>query len=315
MRDACFKSTATSGTPNGPTYAPDHGVKPVLVTGATGTVGKEVVTALQALGREPRVATTNPAEAAPRFEAQGLAAGNVVKLEFGDPATYPAAFAGVEKVFLMRPPQIADIKNKMIPVLEVAQLQGVKHVVFMSLQGVEKNPVVPHRKVETYLKASGLTYTFLRPSFFMQNLSGIHATDVKTHGEIFVPAGRGRTSFVDARDIGAVAAKVLTERGYENKAYELTGAAALTYNEVAQIFSDVLGREVRYPNPSPLAFYRRMRSRGLERGFVLVMVALYTACRLGLAARVTGDTRDLLGREPRNVARFVEDYREAFVPG
>ena len=289
-------------------------MKPVLVTGATGTVGKEVVAALQSSGRKLRVATTNSAKTAPRFEAQGLTAGDVVKLEFGDSATYPAAFEGVEKMFLMRPPQITDIKNKMIPALELAQRQGVKHVVFMSLQGVEKNPVVPHRKVETYLKASGLTYTFLRPSFFMQNLSGIHATDVKTHGEIFVPAGHGRTSFIDARDIGAVAAKVLTEGGHENKAYELTGAAALTYNEVAQIFSDVLERDVLYPNPSPLAFYRRMRSRGLERGFVLVMVALYTACRLGLAARVTGDTRELLEREPTSVAQFVEDYREAFVP-
>ena len=290
-------------------------MKPVLVTGATGTVGKEVVAALRGLGRELRVATTNPAEAAPRFEKQGLAAGDVVKLEFGDPATYPAAFEGVEKVFLMRPPQITDIKKKMLPALEVARRQGVKRVVFMSLQGVEKNPIVPHRKVETYLKASGLAYTFLRPSFFMQNLSGIHATDVKTRGEIFVPAGHGRTSFIDARDIGAVAAKVLTEGGHESRAYELTGAAALTYSEVAQIFSDVLERDVRYPNPSPLAFYRRMRSRGLERGFILVMTALYTACRLGLAARVTDDTRDLLGREPISVAQFVEDYREAFVPG
>ena len=290
-------------------------MNPVLVTGATGTVGKEVFKELRALEREVRVATTNPAKAIPHFEKQGLAAGDVVKLEFGDPATYPAAFEGVEKMFLMRPPQITDIKNKMLPALEVAQRQGVKHVVFMSLQGVEKNPVVPHRKVETYLKTSGLTYTFFAPRrFFMQNLSGIHATDVKTHGEIFVPAGHGRTSFIDARDIGAVAAKVLTERGHENRAYELTGAAALTYDEVARIFSDVLERDIYYPNPNPLAFYRRMRSRGVKRGFILVMVALYTACRLGLAARVTDDTRELLGREPRSVAQFVEDYREAFVP-
>lgn len=117
----------------------------------------------------------------------------------------------------------------------------------------------------------------------------------------------------DARDIGAVAAK-LTEAGHENGAYELTGSAALTYSEVARIFSDVLERDIYHSNPTPFAFCRRVRSRGLEPGFVLVMVALYTVCRFGLAARVTNDTRELLGREPLAMARFAQDYREAFLP-
>ena len=240
-------------------------VKPILITGATGTVGKEVFAALHASGHELRVATTDPARAVPHFEARGLEASAVVRLEFGDPTTYAAAFEGVGKVFLMRPPQLTDIKGEMVPALEVAQRQGAEHIVFMSLQGAEKNPVVPHRKVETYLKDSGMTYTFLRPSFFMQNLSGIHAADIK-RGEVYVPAGRGRTSFIDARDIGAVAAKVLTEAGHEGRAYELTGAAALTYDEVARIFSEVLGREVRYPNPSPFAFYRQNALEGPGTG-------------------------------------------------
>lgn len=290
-------------------------MKSILITGATGTVGKEVFRALHASGHELRVATTNPDKAALHFGARGLTAKDVVRLEFGVDATYAAAFRGVDKVFLMRPPQLTDVKNKLIPALEVARSEGVTHVVFMSLQGAEKNPVVPHRKVETYLKTSGLTYTFLRPSFFMQNLSGIHAADVRARGEIFVPAGHGRTSFIDARDVGAVAARVLTEAGHDNKAYELTGAAALSYGEVARIFSEVLNQDVRYANPGLFAFYQRMRSRGLEPSFILVMTALYTVCRFGLAARVTPDTRELLGREPGGMAQFVEDYREAFLPG
>lgn len=288
--------------------------QPILITGATGTVGKEVFATLHASGHEVRVATTNQDRAVPHFEAQGLEAGAVVRLEYGDPTTYAAALGGVDKVFLIRSPQLTDVKNEMVPALEVARREGVQHIVFMSLQGAAKNPVVPHRKLETYLKASGMTYTFLRPSFFLQNLSGIHAADVR-RGEIFVPAGHGRTSFIDARDVGAVAAKVLTEAGHEGRAYELTGSAALTYSEVARIFSEVLNRDVHYPDPSPFAFYRRMRSRGLEPGFILVIVALYTACRFGLAARVTDDTRELLEREPIGAAQFVKDYREAFLPG
>ncbi len=212
----------------------------------------------------------------------------------------------------MRPPQLTKINREMLPALEVARAQGVRHVVFMSVQGAEKNPLVPHRRVEDYLKTSDFEVTILRPSFFMQNLSGVHAQDVREHDEIFVPAGHGRTNFIDARDVGAVAAKVLTEAGHDGKAYELTGSVALSYTEAAQIFSDVLGRRVSYTNPNPLTFYRRMRSRGLPRGYIFVRLALYSACRFGLAAGTTADTATLLGRGPLSLRQFVTDYQDGF---
>lgn len=284
----------------------------ILVTGATGTVGREVVRALQTLGQPVQVSSTDPDRAKQLLTARGLEVEGVVRLEFGDAKSYPDAFTGVEKVFLMRPPQTTAIKKEMLPALGAAKAQGVQQIVFMSLQGAEKNPVVPHRRIEDYLKTSGFAYTLLRPSFFMQNLAGVHAEDVRLHHEIFVPAGHGRTSFIDARDIGAVAAKVLTESGHNRRAYELTGSAALTYTEVAQLFSDVLGREISYANPKPWTFYRRMRSRGFARSYVLIMLALYSACRFGLAAKTTNDTRALLGREPISAAQFIADYRDVF---
>lgn len=279
----------------------------ILVTGATGTVGHEVVRALKTLGQPVRVSSTDPDRAKRLLAAKGLEVDDVVRLEFSNASTYTEAFTGVEKVFLMRPPQTTAVKKEMLPALEAAKAQGVRQIVFMSLQGAEKNPVVPHRRVEDYLKASEFDYTLLRPSFFMQNLAGVHAEDIRLHHEIFVPAARGRTSF-----IGAVAAKVLTESGHDRRAYELTGSAALTYTEVAHLFSEVLGREISYANPNPWAFYRRLRSRGLARGYVLIVLALYSACRFGLAARTTDDTRVLLGREPIGVAQFVADYRDVF---
>ena len=288
-------------------------MKPILVTGATGTVGKELVGYLIQAGHSVAAASTRPDAAANANQATKLLSSR--RLEFGKPDTYAAAFEGVQKMFLLRPPQTTNIARDMIPALEVAQQQGVRHIVFMSVQGVEKNPVVPHRKVEDYLRASAFEYTFLRPSFFMQNLSGIHAADIKERGEIYVPAGRGRTSFIDARDIAQIAVKMLSEPGHSGKAYELTGSAALSYSEVAKIFSDVLQKDIYYPNPNALAFYSHMRSRGLERSYILVMVALYTVCRFGLAAHVTSDTAELLGREPIGMAQFVEDYRESFLGG
>ena len=288
----------------------------ILVTGATGTVGREVLRALQGLGQPVRSASTDPGKAKKTLQAAGLHADDTVRLEFGDKSSYTAAFAGVDKVFLMRPPKLTKINREMLPALEVARAQGVRHVVFMSVQGAEKNPLVPHRRVEAYLKTSTFDVTILRPSFFMQNLSGVHAQDVREHDEIFVPAGHGRTNFIDARDVGTVAAKVLTEAGHSGKhsgkAYELTGSVALSYTEVAQIFSDVLGRRVSYTNPNPLTFYRRMRSRGLPRGYIFVMLALYSACRFGLAAGTTADTATLLGRNPIGLRQFVTDYQDSF---
>ncbi len=151
----------------------------------------------------------------------------------------------------------------------------------------------------------------MRASFFTQNLHEVHNELIRERGEILVPAGAGETSFVDARDVGAVAAHVLTTAGHENRVYKLTGPEALDYDEVAAVFSDVLGRKITYGDPSIPAFLRWARQRhGL--GFGLLMVGIYTTARVGLAARVTDDVRNLLGREPLSVREYVESYAAEF---
>ncbi len=275
-----------------------------VVTGATGNVGEFVVRGLLKRGARVRVAVRDPEKAEKRFGPDP----DYVRLEFGDEHTYREAFAGAQALFLIRPPQIADVAQKILPALGVARSAGVEHVVFLSLQGAERNRVVPHRRVEDDLKAQGPAWTLLRPSFFMQNLSTTHRRDIAERDEVFVPAGGGRTSFVDTRDIAAVAVKALTEPGHAFKAYELTGSEALSYFEVADILSKTLRRPVRYPNPSPWRFWRRMRDDGYPAGYVGVMLALYTVCRFGLAARVTPETARLLERAPLSFEQFARDY-------
>jgi uncharacterized protein YbjT (DUF2867 family) len=189
---------------------------------------------------------------------------------------------------------------------------GVEQVAYLSALGAEKNPLIPHHGIEKYIRDAGVAYTFPRASFFMQNLHEVHGRDVVEHDEVFVPAGDGTTSFVDARDVGEVGAVVLTEPGHRNVAYDLTGPTVLTYHEVAQVFIDVLDRSITYPNPSIWAFARRMRARGHPPGFVLLMIGIYTTARLGLAGRTTDDVATLLGRPPRDVRTYVEDYADRF---
>jgi uncharacterized protein YbjT (DUF2867 family) len=185
--------------------------------------------------------------------------------------------------------------------------------VFLSLLGAAKNPLVPHHKVEQYLLSAGVPWTFLQPSFFMQNLSTTHREDIRELGEILVPAGRGATSFIDVRDIAAVAARVLSEDGHANTAYPLTGAEALDYGAVARMLTEELGRPIAYRRPWAIRFIRHMRRRGLEWGYILVMVAIYTTARLGQAGLVTPDTGRLLGRRPIGMRQFIHDYRASWI--
>jgi uncharacterized protein YbjT (DUF2867 family) len=274
---------------------------PILVTGATGTVGRHVVRGLAEQDVSAAAATRRPASA----DDLPLPA---VRFDFEDPATYDA-FDGVDRLFLVRPPAIATVWDSIFPALDAAARAGVEHVVFLSLLGAEQNPVVPHRWIEWKLLRSGMDWTFLRPSFFMQNLATTHQAEIRDHDRIVVPAGQGRTSFVDARDVAAAGVRALTGLGPRNAAYALTGAEALTYGEVAALLSDVLGRPIRYANPSVLDFVRHARGQGHPWPFVLVMTGIYLTARLGLAGTVTDDLERLLGRPPTPVRTFIEDYR------
>lgn len=283
--------------------------EPILVTGATGNLGSEVVRLLVAQGQPVRAAVRDLRTVAP-----APAGVTYVPFDFMQPATYQAALADVRRLLLVRPPAIGDAKRFINPLIDAAQQAGVEHIVFLSLLGVEKNRVVPHAKIEQHLMASGMTWTMLRASFFMQNLSTTHRIDLQERSEIFLPAGNGATSFIDVRDIAAVAAKALTEPGHANQAYPLTGNEALTYSEVAQIFSQELDRPVVYRKPGILPFVLRMRHYGLGWDFIAVMVGIYTTARLGLADPITPDTQRLLGRAPITMRQFVADYRECWLP-
>jgi uncharacterized protein YbjT (DUF2867 family) len=237
-------------------------------------------------------------------------AGEVIEFDFTKPETWGRALTNADGIFLVRPP-IVD-KSKIGSFAEAANRVGVARIAYLSTLGAEKNFLIPHHWIENRITATDMEYTLLRASFFMQNLLEVHRRDIVEHDEIFVPAGSGKTSFVDARDLGEAAAVVLTESGHANRAYDLTGAEALDYGEVAAIFSDVLGRPITYPQPSLLAFATRMRRRGEPLGFIALMCGIYTTARLGLAGRVTDDSQRLLGRRPRRVRAFVEDYAEEF---
>jgi uncharacterized protein YbjT (DUF2867 family) len=281
----------------------------ILVIGALGNVGAEVVKGLLAKGRRVRAADIDVEKIKERFGDSVEA----IRFDFCDSNTYHAAFQGVEKLFLMRPPQITDVKRYMFPAIDAAKHGGVKQVVFLSLIGIEKLKVVPHYKLEGYLQRASLQTTFLRCSFFMQNLNTTHQQEIKERSEIFVPVGKARTSFIDVRDIGAVAAVALVEEGHTGKHYDLTGSERLDYWETAEVMSEVLGRRITYSNPNALHFFVEAIRRGRPFAQALVMLLLYTATRFGMAEAVTHEVERLTGRKPISFRQYVQDYRAMWI--
>ena len=271
-----------------------------LVTGAGGNVGREVCAELLRRGVPLRAAALDERAAA-------AVPGGVpwVPFDFARPETYAAALEGVDRVFLMRPPHMAKAAA-FDPFTAAMRAAGVRQVAFLSLLGVEKNPVVPHHAIEKRLRASGLGWTMVRPAFFMQNLTTTHLADLRA-GRIVVPAGNGRTSFIDVRDIGAVAALTLAEDGHVGKAYSITGGEALTYDECAALLSEASGRRIVYTRPSGREFARHMAAQGFPPDYVLVMRGIYLVCRLHLAGRITDELPRLLGRPAISFARFARD--------
>jgi len=277
--------------------------QPILITGATGNVGQEIIKILHGQQHPVRAAVVSDED------AKRVTAPVPCQLfDFTDPRTYPKTFASVKKMFLMRPPHISNIERDMKPAIDYAIQSGVEHIVFLSLVGAEKNKIVPHAKVEKILLDSPVDYTLLRCGFFMQNLSTTHRQDIQEHNDIFVPAGKGKTAFIDVRDIAAVAAKTLTEPGHAQQAYPLTGSEALDYYQVAKIMTQHLGRSIVYSNPSLPRFFWRFWRRGYPLSQIGVVSAIYTTTRFGLAETITPHTQELLGKAPITLDQFVQDY-------
>lgn len=283
----------------------------VMVTGALGNVGGYIAKYLIQNGQEVVTADINLEAMEQRYGG----AATPVLFDFTDPATFVAALSGVDRVFIMRPPHLGKPEDLKPFVAALAAQGGMRLVCFLSLIGVENNPVPPHHKIEKYVEQAGLPYCHIRPSFFMQNISGVHAFEIKHFGRIVVPVKNARTSVIDAEDIGEITARVLCEpEKHQNRGYSITGPEAIDYYQAAKILSEELGRPITYANPAPrLAKKYWIEIRGLDREYSTVMGMLYMMTRMGTAKKVTTTFEDVMGKKPQSFRDFVRKNREVWL--
>ena len=284
----------------------------VLVTGATGTVGRHLVSELLSAGQDVRAGVPDPVRA-------DLPPGAApVRLDFTDPATAGPALDAVDRLFLLRPPAISDVRTALGPLITAARQRGLRQVVVLSVMGV--NPAMPHWRMERMVRAAGLPFVALRPAYFAQNLLTAFGEDIRQRSELRLAAGAGRLSFIDARDVAAVAARALTDPQrygqHAQRPLTLTGPQALSFADAAALLSTELGRPVRYRPLSLLQRRRELRATGVDPTYVRVQLVIDITTRLGLASRVTADVAETLGRPARPLVDFVHDHRASWLaPG
>jgi uncharacterized protein YbjT (DUF2867 family) len=281
----------------------------ILLTGVTGKTGGETAKQLLAKGAKLRAIVRSEAKAA-HLKAAGV---ELVVGELADANVVRHAMQGVDKALVILP----NGKNQQAmeqQFTDIAKATGVKHLVKMSSMEAVAHAATPipkaHWAVEEYIRASGLPWTMLKPNFFMQNLLS-SANGIKTTGQFSLPMGNGTTGMADIRDIAAVAVEVLTGQGHAGKSYEITGPEVLTFHQVAERFSEVLGKKVVYVPMAMDAFRERMKNI-LEPWHLDAVAQLFQEIAdIGLD-HTTGTFRELTGRDPISLRQFITDHKTVF---
>ena len=283
----------------------------ILVTGATGTVGTQVVKALAMAGAKCRAAVHSREKGA-RWHGSSVA---VVDFDFENPATFSPALSGIQKIFML---QVARPNQAAIagPFIKAARDAGVKHIVKLSVFFAgDENPTLFaswHRPVEKLLESSGLAWTHLRANSYMQIYIKYYGDRIRRQSTFATPQGNGKVSLVDARDIAAMAAMTLTKSGHEQKTYHLTGPAAVSNHEIAEILSRVTSRPIRYESSTDEEARGIMQKMAFPPWLVDAMTELNRANRAGRAAPVFDDIPKVLGRPAATFERFALDHVSAF---
>lgn len=287
-------------------------MKTILIIGASGNVGLAVVHGLyEKYAGQFRIiaALRNPDKEVKVFAAYTDL--EYRRFDFEDFASMRNALEGVDMVFLLRPPAIANVKKYFHPLIDAIKEEGIQALMFLSVQGAEKSSIIPHHKIEKYIQQKEIPYIFLRPSYFMQNLTTTLKKDIQEKQEIYLPAGRAKFTWVDVADIGKVAAVLLAEfEDYKNQAVEITGEDQANFETVATILSKHLKHEIKYRSPNLWSFYWRKRKEGMPSAFVFVMIMLHYLPRFQNVAPLSDAVIRLTKDAPKSLDDFIQEHLE-----
>lgn len=283
----------------------------ILVTGATGAVGGAVVQAFA--GKEVNVVAATRDLSRPRPAWSDDV--SWVELDLEDPVAHlEETLDGVYSVFLVAPPPTVlpreiELTN---PMLTAARNAGVKRIVKLSSMWAAVKEDSPHRVTERVIENSGLGFTHLRPNIFFQNFNSSQAASIKNDNKIVNCAGDGRVSFIDIRDIAAVAVEALTDDEHEGAAYTITGDTPYSYEEVALAISQATGAHIDSVTLPEAEFRQVHIDAGWPEGLVEYLCTLYNAVSIGQREPTADTVLKVTGRPALDLDTYVSDYVSAW---
>lgn len=286
----------------------------VLVTGATGTVGREIIKQLSVVdGVRVRAGVHSIIKGE---NLKRLPEVEVVEMEFTNQESLHAAFTHVDRLFMITPFTANQVEMAKTLVDEAIK-KDVRHIIKLSALGADAKPGIQlgewHREIEEYVEKSGIPFTFLRPSGFMQNFVNYNSKTIQEEGVIYMPIGDGKVGYIDARDIAAVGVEILKGDGHEGMTYDLTGPEALSMQEVVAIMNDVTGRQIQFIDVPEEATREAMQREGAPDWMINALLELQGVYKSGSGNYMTDTVEKLTGRKPHTFWQFVQDYKECFL--
>lgn len=279
----------------------------ILLTGATGTIGRATMTALRAANAAFKVAARNPAE----LHALGVPS---VAFDWDQLSSYLPALQGVDRLFLLTPNSERQV-GYILQAVAAAKRSGVKHIVRVSVMGADAEPGIvlgrQHVAAEREIRASGIRWTMLRPTFFMDNFIRYYGVDTQKDSQVYLPNGDGKAAWVDPADVGAVAAKVLCTDSYAGSVIDLTGPELLSTAEALSVLGSALGHRYTYVDVSEQAAREAMEKTGMPAWLVDAFLELNALIRQGHAATLTSGVQQVLGRPPRSMREWASRLKTA----
>jgi len=286
-------------------------MKRILVTGATGNIGSEVIHYLSELSSELEIIAGVRSIDKAEHRLSGYPNLSFIQFDFESADTFGSAFGGIDILFLLRPPQISKVEEFFRPLLESAKENGIRNVVFLSVQGAEKSKVIPHNKIERLIQELGFNYIFVRPGYFMQNLTTMLLPEIFESRTITLPSGKAKFNWIDVKNIGEASARLILSFGkYKNKEYEITGKQNRNFSEVTELMAYLTGIEFKYKSINPISFYFKKRKEGIESSFALVITILHFLPRFQKEPEISDNFKKLTGKEPTTLAEFIEREKE-----
>lgn len=269
-----------------------------LVIGASGQIGSALASLLAAQGQTVRRATSRaPSKAGD------------VQVNMGTGEGLAAALTGADQLFLMAPPGFANQHELLIPAIDAAKAAGVRKVLLLSAMGANADDGIPMRRAELHLERSGLAWNVIRPNWFMQNFHTFWLHGIQTQGQIFLPVGSAKGSFIDTRDIAAVAAKLLSSDEFVNAAHDLTGSESFDHSQVAAILSQAAGRTIGYTDIPEDAMRQGLLGAGLPADYTEFLLVILGAFKAGFAERTTDTVQHIIGTAPIRFEQYAQDFK------